>query len=168
MKHVNILWWSSTTLHLPAGAKLQNIIICIYVNADSCCSLVICVTARSEPDGTRWRMGGEVKGKQANGVGSQYSHATFERGLSSITPRLPAVDWTDAPTALNGLVRFGERRTLVSARVPSRSARAIICGHDNNPEVSTANVTDQRLCCNNTLLINFKAYVPQSNISPKD
>ena len=41
------------------------------------------------------------------------------------TPRLPAVDWTDAPTDLNGLVRFGERRNMVSARVPSRSARAI-------------------------------------------
>ena len=41
------------------------------------------------------------------------------------TPRLPAVDWTDAPAVLNGLVRFGERRNLVSARVPSRSARAI-------------------------------------------
>jgi len=40
-------------------------------------------------------------------------------------PRLPAVDWTDAPTDLNGLVRFGERRNLVSVRVPSRSARAI-------------------------------------------
>ena len=40
--------------------------------------------------------------------------------------RLPAVDWTDAPTDLNGLVRFGERRNLVSARVPSRSARAIL------------------------------------------
>jgi len=42
------------------------------------------------------------------------------------TPRLPAVDWTDAPTNLNGLVRFGERRNLVSAHVPSRSARAIL------------------------------------------
>ena len=41
------------------------------------------------------------------------------------TPRLLAVDWTDAPTDLNGLVRFGERRNLVSARVPSGSARAI-------------------------------------------
>ena len=41
------------------------------------------------------------------------------------TPRLPAVDWTDAPTDLNGLVRFGERPNLVSARVPSRYARAI-------------------------------------------
>ena len=34
------------------------------------------------------------------------------------TLRLPAVDWTDAPAYLNGLVRFGERRNLVSARVP--------------------------------------------------
>jgi hypothetical protein len=35
------------------------------------------------------------------------------------TPRLPVVDWTDAPVDLNGLVRFAERRCLVSARVPS-------------------------------------------------
>ena len=41
--------------------------------------------ARSEPGGTRWRTGGEVKGKLANAVGSQYSHATSERGISSIT-----------------------------------------------------------------------------------
>jgi len=30
-------------------------------------------------------MGGEVKGKLANGVGSQYSHATTEHGVSIIT-----------------------------------------------------------------------------------
>jgi len=42
------------------------------------------------------------------------------------TPRLPTVNWTDAPTDLNGLVRFGERQNVVSARVPSRSARAIL------------------------------------------
>jgi len=35
------------------------------------------------------------------------------------TPRLPVVDWTDAPVDLNGLARFAERRNLVSARVPS-------------------------------------------------
>ena len=35
-------------------------------------------------------------------------------------PRLPAVDWTDAPADLNGLVRFGERRNMVSVCVPSR------------------------------------------------
>ena len=35
------------------------------------------------------------------------------------TPRLPVVGWTDAPADLNWLVRFVERRNLVSARVPS-------------------------------------------------
>ena len=38
-----------------------------------------------KPDGTRWRTGAEVKGKLPNGVSSQYSHATSERGVSSIT-----------------------------------------------------------------------------------
>ena len=42
------------------------------------------------------------------------------------TPRLPTVDWTDAPADLNGLVRFGERWNLVSARVPSRFKRSLI------------------------------------------
>ena len=41
--------------------------------------------ARSEPGGTRWRTGREVKGKLVNGVGSQYSHATSKNGISSIT-----------------------------------------------------------------------------------
>ena len=35
------------------------------------------------------------------------------------TPRLPAVDRTDAPADLNGLVRLAERRNLVSAHVLS-------------------------------------------------
>ena len=35
------------------------------------------------------------------------------------TPRLPVVNWTDAPADLNGLVCFAERQNLVSARVPS-------------------------------------------------
>jgi len=35
------------------------------------------------------------------------------------TPRLPLVDLTDAPADLNGLVRFAERRNLISERVPS-------------------------------------------------
>ena len=50
-------------------------------------TIVLCrhIRARSEPGGTRWRTSGEVKGKLANGVGSQYSHATSERGISSIT-----------------------------------------------------------------------------------
>ena len=47
------------------------------------CNLLV-GRARSEPGGTRWRRDGELKGKLANGVGSQYSHATSERGISSI------------------------------------------------------------------------------------
>jgi len=35
------------------------------------------------------------------------------------TPHLPVVDGTDAPADLNGLVRFAERRNLVSACVLS-------------------------------------------------
>ena len=41
------------------------------------------------------------------------------------TPRLPVVDLTKAPADLNGLVRFAERRNLVSARVPSRFKRSL-------------------------------------------
>jgi hypothetical protein len=41
--------------------------------------------ARWEPGGTRWCTGEEVKEKLVNGVGSQYSHATSEHGVSSIT-----------------------------------------------------------------------------------
>ena len=35
------------------------------------------------------------------------------------TPRLPVVDWTDAPADLSGIVRFVERRNLFLVRVPS-------------------------------------------------
>jgi len=35
--------------------------------------------------GTRWRTGGEVKGKLANGVGSQCLYTTLDHGVSSIT-----------------------------------------------------------------------------------
>ena len=67
--------------------------------------------------------GREVKGKLANGVGSQYPF-TLPRNVVypalpplMHTPRLLVVDWTDAPADLNGLVRFAERRNPVSARV---------------------------------------------------
>jgi len=42
------------------------------------------------------------------------------------TPRLPIVDWIDAPASLNGLVRFAERRNLVSARVPLHFKRSVL------------------------------------------
>jgi len=41
------------------------------------------------------------------------------------TPRLPVVDRTDTPADLNGLVRFAERRNLVSARAPSHFSRSL-------------------------------------------
>jgi len=43
------------------------------------------------------------------------------------TPRLPVVDWTDAPADLNGLVRFAERPNLISARVPSHFNWPLLC-----------------------------------------
>jgi hypothetical protein len=74
-------------------------------------------------DGTRWRKGWEVKGKLANGVGSQYSYTASERGVSSITTAdahssaaSSQLNWR--PSDLNGLVRLAERQNLFSARVP--------------------------------------------------
>ena len=58
------------------GAAVQNLV--------SIATWDLC-RVRLEPDGTRWRTGGEVKGKLANGVGSQYSHTTSKHGVSSIT-----------------------------------------------------------------------------------
>jgi len=62
-----------------------------------------------------------VKGKLANGVGSQ-APFTLPRNMvyPSLLPlmrttRLPAVDRNEAPAELNGLFRFAERRNLVSA-----------------------------------------------------
>jgi len=42
-----------------------------------------------------------------------------------LTPWLPAVDRTDAPADLNGLVLFAERRNLVSVRVSSHFKRSL-------------------------------------------
>jgi len=82
-------------------------------------------------DGTRWRLRREVKGKLANGVGGQYSSHFLDMVYPALlplmrTPRLPVFDWTDAPVDLNGLVRFAERRNLVSARVPSHFKHSIL------------------------------------------
>ena len=99
--------------------------ITLFWNVTSC-SLVRISRVQLKCDGRRWRTEGEVKGKLENGVGSQYSShylgTWFYPALLPLmrTPRLPVVDWTDAPADLNGLVRFAERRNLVSARVPSQ------------------------------------------------
>ena len=85
--------------------------------------------AETECDGTRKRTGGEVKGKKANGGGSQQSCTVSDTVYPALlplmrTPRLPAADWTDTPADINGLVRFAGKPSLVSARVPSRSVSA--------------------------------------------
>jgi len=90
-------------------------------------------------DGTPWLTGGEVKGKLANGVGSQYpSHylGTWcvqhyyswyaHLGCQYLTELTPPAD-------LNGLVRFSERRNLVSARLPSHFNWPL--QHDTNLEL---------------------------------
>jgi len=72
-----------------------------------------------------------VKGKLANGVGSQYPSLPRKLVYPALlplirTPRLPVFDWTDAPADLNGHVRFDERQYLVSARVPSHFKRSLL------------------------------------------
>jgi len=66
-----------------------------------------------------------VKGKLANGVGKPVPFTLPRNMLYPAllplmrTPRLQVLDRNDAPADLNRLVRFAERRNLVSARVPS-------------------------------------------------
>jgi hypothetical protein len=63
-------------------------------------------------------------------------HTTSEHGVSSIITAdahtsaateltTDWTDWTDNPAELNELVRFAERRHLVSARVPSHFKRSL-------------------------------------------
>jgi hypothetical protein len=68
------------------------------------------------------------------------------------TARLPVVDWTDAPTDLNGLVRFAEKRNLVSVRVPSRFKSSLLCLHPHRHAVVTG-ITFQP-----TKLLQLKSY----------
>ena len=49
------------------------------------CKQVVRGRVETESGGTRRSTGGEVKGKEANGVGSQHSCTVSEHGLSSIT-----------------------------------------------------------------------------------
>ena len=59
---------------LPPGSKGFFVYLCV---TRSC-------KVETESDGTRRSTGGEVKGKEANGVGSQHSCTVWEHGLSSI------------------------------------------------------------------------------------
>ena len=51
-------------------------------------------------------------------------HTTSEHGVSNITTAYAHI--SAAPADLNGLVRFAERRNMVSARVPSHFQRSIL------------------------------------------
>jgi len=55
--------------------------------------LLVCTVgiARSEPDGTRWLAGGEVKGKDANGVGSQQPSTVRRNTVYTIAVRWSAL-----------------------------------------------------------------------------
>ena len=59
-------------------------------------------------------------------------HATSEHGVSSITTADAHTSAASSrlnrrpPADLNGLIRFAERRNLVSARVPSRFKRSLL------------------------------------------
>ena len=84
--------------------------------------LLCCCRVQLKCDGTLWRTGGKVKGKLANGVGSQYP--SYYLGTWCIqqhvlplmrTFRLSVVDWT----------RPFSRKNLVSARVPSHFKRIL-------------------------------------------
>jgi hypothetical protein len=76
-------------------------------------------------DGTRWRTGGELKGKLANELGSQYpSHYLRTRCIQHCYrwwAHLGCQQSTDLtlPAHVNGLVRFAKIWNVVSARVPS-------------------------------------------------
>jgi hypothetical protein len=62
-----------------------NILVISYVVVQYC-SILFAVRVQLKYDGTRLRTGGEVKGKLANGVGSQYlSHSLVTWLVSSIT-----------------------------------------------------------------------------------
>ena len=68
------------------------------------------------------------------------------------TPRLSAFDRTDAPADLNGFVLFGERRNLVSARVPSRF-KSILPPNHNTRVFSKTAVRKSRLAINGLLIV---------------
>jgi hypothetical protein len=111
-RHFNVAFWTCRV------TKLSCLPNCVVVRVQMKC------------DGTRWRTGGGVKGKLVNGVGSQYPSLPRNMVYPALlplmrTPWLPVLDWTGAPTDLNGFVRFAERRNLVSARVPSHFKRSL-------------------------------------------
>jgi len=75
-------------------------------------------------------------------------------------PRLSVVDWTDSPADWNGLIRFAERRNLVSARVPSHFKSSLQTGAPRQRTIQRTFIfgTFELLCdhAQNMLAIIFK------------
>ena len=65
-----VYWYCYVFVWLIAQNIVTFIRFWMYWTRNVCMS--VC-RFQLKPDGTRWRTGGEVKGKLANGVGSQYS-----------------------------------------------------------------------------------------------
>jgi len=103
------------------------------LNSFKICSAVLNLLRRLQLkcDGTRWRTGKGSEGETGEWSGYPVlftlpRNMVYPALLALIrTPRLPAIDWTDAPDDLNGLVRFAERWNLVSARVSSHFKRSL-------------------------------------------
>ena len=93
-----------------------------------CCLHSLACRLQLQRDGTRWRTGGEVKRKLANGVGSQYSSHYLGTWNYRCCTHLGCQQSTELtpPADLNGLIRFAERRNLVCARVPSHFNRPLL------------------------------------------
>ena len=121
----SLFWWMYVsllcTMFLPAN---RNWCSCSALSGQL--ELVRNLVAHSDAGEGKWR--GNWRMEWVASILTPPPNVDYPALLKLMcTPQLPAVDWTDAPTDLNGLVRFGERGNLVSARVPSRSTRAILC-----------------------------------------
>jgi hypothetical protein len=135
----------------PVQVVDPRLLKCIYLMGHDTANIVGPFTinycrVQFKCNGTQWCTGAEVKGKLANGVLFTLPRNLGYPALLPLmrTTRLRVVDWTDAHADLNGLVRFAERRNLVSARVSS---------HFNWPlHPKRALRVCSRSCCDRNLL----------------
>jgi hypothetical protein len=80
--------WHQFLLYLDTGlgATVAQLLKCqLWLHEGLMHTISFSCRVHLKPDGTRWRTGGEVKGKLANGVGSQYAHTASEHGVSGVT-----------------------------------------------------------------------------------
>jgi hypothetical protein len=124
MKLSTVYLYLETALHVSGGTStrhqeriqlyLQHLVFVTPLLLESSWNVMADGDARVE----------EVKGKQANGVGTQYSShylgtwyiQHYYRWYAQLSCQSTELTF---PADLNGLVCFAERRNLVSSRVPS-------------------------------------------------